>query len=185
MLDEHGVAVKSIPDDGLVGNKQKILDELKDLELPAPKPSTLRNTPLGAFSSMRLTNSLWVVVPTLKSPSVARITRLMPPSMKLSTATPLSSVGWSRRTKPIGRRRFGRGEGFWSSNGAGWTGLNVRRGGLVWVRFFDANRVFDSARAGNWVRLASFFSFPQFGGRLVRLPGAAAKLTVMAHTSFR
>jgi hypothetical protein len=29
--------------------------------------------------------------------------------------------------------------------------------GFVWVRFWEANRVFDSARADFWVRLASFF----------------------------
>ena len=39
-------------------------------------------------------------------------------------------------------------------------------GGLVWVRFFPGNRVFDSARPDRWVRLARFFCW--FCGSLRR-----------------
>ena len=51
-----------------------------------PNPRTVRKTPLLALASIRRTSSPWAVTPTLKSPSVARITRFVPPSMKFATA---------------------------------------------------------------------------------------------------
>ena len=48
-------------------------------------------------------------------------------------------------------------------------GLAMPRGvAFVLVRFFEANRVFHSTRAENWLRFASFFSFRQLGGGLAR-----------------
>ena len=55
--------------------------------MPMPNPNTLRKTPLEAFFSIRRINSLLLVVPMLKSPSVARITLLVPSLMKFETAT--------------------------------------------------------------------------------------------------
>ena len=49
-----------------------------------PKPRTDRKTPLARCSSMRRTRASWLVTPTLKSPSVARMTRLMPPRTNCS-----------------------------------------------------------------------------------------------------
>ena len=51
-----------------------------------PKPRTVRKTLLLAFSSISLISSSRWVMPTLKSPSVARITRLMPSFLKFSAA---------------------------------------------------------------------------------------------------
>ena len=55
--------------------------------LPMPKPSTLRKTPLLALASISSTSSSSSVMPTLKSPSVARMTRLVPFLMKFWAAT--------------------------------------------------------------------------------------------------
>ena len=52
-----------------------------------PKPSTVRKTLLLAFSSISLISSSRWVMPMLKSPSVARMTRLMPSCLKCSAAT--------------------------------------------------------------------------------------------------
>ena len=54
---------------------------------PVPKPSTVRKVPLSRFSSMRRTISASLEGPTLKSPSVARMTRLLPSSRKCLAAT--------------------------------------------------------------------------------------------------
>jgi hypothetical protein len=47
-----------------------------------PKPSTVRKTPSRAFCRIRPTSWDWSVTPTLKSPSVQRITRFVPPRTK-------------------------------------------------------------------------------------------------------
>ena len=52
-----------------------------------PKPKTLRNTPVSRFSSISLTRASVLVVPTFQSPSVQRMTRFVPPLMKLAVAT--------------------------------------------------------------------------------------------------
>ena len=54
--------------------------------LPVPKPSTLRKTPLLALAWISSTSLSWSVMPTLKSPSVARMTRLVPFLMKFWVA---------------------------------------------------------------------------------------------------
>ena len=55
-----------------------------------PEPPVLmpqpKNTPDSRLRSISRTSSPSLVVPTLKSPSVARITRLSPPSMKFCRA---------------------------------------------------------------------------------------------------
>jgi hypothetical protein len=57
------------------------------LVLPLPKPSTVKKTPLLRLSSINRVSSPWLVVPTLKSPSLAKITRLMPPFLNCCCAT--------------------------------------------------------------------------------------------------
>ena len=52
-----------------------------------PNPRTVRKTPLAACSWTSRTSSPWFVTPTLKSPSVARMTRLIPFGFKLAKAS--------------------------------------------------------------------------------------------------
>jgi fumarate reductase flavoprotein subunit len=60
---------------------------IASLRLPRPKPSVDRNTPVSlAFCSTSRWRSEVLVTPTLKSPSVQRMTRFVPPLMKLSSA---------------------------------------------------------------------------------------------------
>ncbi len=53
---------------------------IRSLRLPRPKPSTDSNTPESRLSSISVVSSSSLTWPTLKSPSVASITRLTPPS---------------------------------------------------------------------------------------------------------
>ena len=57
-----------------------------------PTPSTDRKMPLARFSSISRVSSPWLVTPTLKSPSVARMTRLMPPLTNCFCAISYASV---------------------------------------------------------------------------------------------
>jgi len=59
---------------------------------PSPTASVERNTPDFAFSVISLTSSSSLVTPTLKSPSVQRMTRFVPPLMKPFTA--VSYANW-------------------------------------------------------------------------------------------
>src|SRR5262245_37068720 len=62
------------------------------LDVAGADASTERKMPLARFSSISLVKSPWFVTPTLKSPSVARMTRLMPPLKNCSCATWYASV---------------------------------------------------------------------------------------------
>ena len=71
LLDEHLLGLVERVDVGVVA--VAVVGELLErasLRLPMPKPSTVRNTPLLAFSSIRRIRSPSSVTPTLKSPSV-------------------------------------------------------------------------------------------------------------------
>ena len=70
---------------------------MESLRLPSPKPSTERKTPRSRFCSISRTRSPWLVTPTLKSPSVARMTRLTPPSMNVLGARCRRRAGCRRR----------------------------------------------------------------------------------------
>ena len=64
----------------------------ESFKLPIPNPSTVRKMRSLRFSSMSCSSSPSLDAPTLKSPSVARITRLLPPSMKFSLAMRYASL---------------------------------------------------------------------------------------------
>ena len=77
-----------------------------------PKPSTLRKTPLLALASIRRTRSPWSVTPTLKSPSVARMTRLRAVLDEVLRRPCRRRAGcprrrWSSRRPAAGRSRRG------------------------------------------------------------------------------
>ncbi len=59
-----------------------------------PKPRTLRYTPCLRWSSMSRVSSPSLLTPTLKSPSVHRMTRLMPPERNDARAS------WYARSMP-------------------------------------------------------------------------------------
>ena len=74
-----------------------------------PKPSTVRKMPSSRRCSIRRTISASVLTPTLKSPSVARMTRLLPSEMKCSLRDvvgeldPGAAGGRAARLQPVDR----------------------------------------------------------------------------------
>ena len=61
----------------------KAFSMVESFRFPVPKPRTERKTPEARSLSMTELNSLWLVTPTLKSPSVQRMTRLFPSLRKI------------------------------------------------------------------------------------------------------
>ena len=60
---------------------------LLSLRFPVPNPITDRNTPLFFSSSMSRVSSPSLVTPTFRSPSVARMMRLLPSFRKCFSAS--------------------------------------------------------------------------------------------------
>ena len=63
--------------------------------------------PFSRFSSIRRMSSPWLVTPTLKSPSVARMTRLMPPLMNVSARDVVGELDAAGAVRRSARLKIG------------------------------------------------------------------------------